>query len=96
MPASFANNVTGTWCEIVGNGARVGGHDIINIEGVEPRNSNKAITEDVDSSEGKSVLSEESYQTSIKENNGVRAIHSDVYNSGKLLEYLGSQEGLHH
>ena len=62
---------------------------------MEPRNSNKAITKDVDPGEG---LSEQSYQADdgIKENNGVRAIHSDVYNSEKLLEYLGTQEGLHH
>ena len=25
---------------------------------------------------------------------GVRAIHSDVFNSGKLIEHFGSEEGL--
>ena len=87
----------GTWCQLQGNGARVGGHDIINIEGVEPRNSNKAT--EIGSKEENRESPEQSYQAehSIKEDNGVRAIHSDVYNSGKLLEYLGTRgEGLHH
>ena len=40
-------------------------------------------------------LDEEDFHELIHEEFGIRAIHSDIFNSGKLVESLGSREGLH-
>ena len=41
-------------------------------------------------------LDHQDFQELIHEEFGIRAIHSDIFNSGKLVETLGgSKEGLH-
>ena len=40
-------------------------------------------------------LGDEDFHELIHEEFGIRAIHSDIFNSGKRVESLGSREGLH-
>jgi len=92
----------GTWCEQSGNGARTGETkidpikpgDLLSIEGVEPRNSNKnntIISEDLQIN-AKNLTKEVKDTTEKQIQTGIasldiRAIHSDVFNSGKLIEH---------
>ena len=96
----------GTWCEQSGIGARVGGEDIINIEGVEPRNTQTLIESSDEDLEDQDILLDEDIikiekkiqqvEESLKEQMGIRAIHSgSTFNSGKLIENLGMNDGLH-
>ena len=94
----------GTWCQDRGNGARVGDTgvaalrpgDLLTVEGVEPRHGHAQTDTSEEAEEDIQEIERRIHEVhgSLSETMGVRAIHSDVFNSGKLIEHMGAREGL--
>ena len=63
----------------------------------EKEKESSALTSTTETSQGTNLnrkLGDEDFHELIHEEFGIRAIHSDIFNSGKRVESLGSREGL--